>query len=215
MNNPYESRPSNIYRPYDQPFFPLLCGDFRASETERFIREMPIGPEDGELVPDGDKGNKSIKMDTLRHFWRHSFVRSMWKLESRPFTHFMTLCEVGRAINFMPPVELDARPEENCDAVKDLTKDMSELEATLFFCNGMNERLNEMWIFESNHRSSWFLCGQLSYREAPLGIPKSRYWAIERQYIAQRKEWRAGSKNITDLEPFKVSTLASILNPIP
>jgi len=129
------------WRNSTRAYFPFHCGDWKANETRTFISRMPIG-------------SSVDNFEKQEDFWWYSIRANMKIHHERPLTHYLTLCEVGQTMNFPDDQWLGTDSERICEAVQDLTKEMSELEGNLFFCYGMPELLNK--YLDVNEREAAF-----------------------------------------------------------
>lgn len=120
-------------------FFPFHCGDWRANETQRFIGEI-----------EQKQHYESIGFKKQDHYQRMMVNLAFWLDGSRPLTSFLTFCEAGRhwprsgkwykLYTDGDDGQVGEGAEEVCAQLKEDIKDMDEIEATMWFCNGPTVR---------------------------------------------------------------------------
>lgn len=181
-----------------ETFFPIQCGDWKASDTPQFIKKMPI-----------NQNGTNYKAGKLRNFWYYTLRNNMPILENKPLTYFFTLCaadfRMGHKSRWLAgwgEQHFKPDPEPECEIIKAHTKDMSELEANLYFCNTpVTEDLRSIER-DVDHRSTFAwdrkkvpthqdLCDRMGQQnQSAFGIDQDIFKTLEYDYKAQFETWK-------------------------
>lgn len=229
----------NQFKKTTGTYFPIQCGDWRSDETQQFINEMPIGTT-----------SPNYKAGKLAKGWYYSLKDSMPKLWNYPLTHFLAICNadfrighkdlnnialaaldyIAPWVNLVGERHFKGGAEPECEVLKEDIKDMTELEATFWFCYGTTTEY--LFVLERPWDNSWTmswgkhkvpthseLCGKMRKQASPFGMDLETFKRLEDDYKAQIKTWKmqnrdmlrtektTGNNKTYRFEPFRVSFL--------
>lgn len=140
----------------------------------------------------------------MNKFYERNLQKSLIEFESKPLTHFLTLCEADHHVDPKWKFKAGAKPE--CSNITEQIKDMGEIEGTFWLCDYYVDR------FGLDVHGQ--LCQKLRDSNTPLGFSNSSIFkSFEDDYIAQITAWKVQQTPVQrfrrGLFPYNATTISN------